>query len=265
MLLESWTVGLCGNTAAPLRRVALVNDLQEIEPPALAATRIWLERAVIGLNLCPFAKAVHGKRQIRWVLAEEAEPERLLERLAEECALLVRSDPEAIDTTLIVAPQAPAAFARFNRLLGVAEDLMAEMQLEGVLQLAAFHPQWRFAGSRAGDVANASNRAPFPTFHLLREASVERAVAAVPDAHDIWGRNVKTLQALGPDGWQALSLAWTGEGPTDDALTPERAARGRSGRPTAPPSSAQSRPPASARPAAGPAAAPTAGRRSRGR
>jgi uncharacterized protein len=254
-----------------LRRVAAVHDPSNSEPAAvvaeLAATRAWLEGAVIGLNLCPFAKAVHAKGQIRWVLADESEPEALLHRLADECALLVRSDAELIDTTLIVAPHAPAAFAAFNRLLGVAEALMADMQLDGVLQLAAFHPQWRFAGSRADDLANASNRSPLPTLHLLREASVERGVDAVPDAHDIWGRNVQTLNGLGAAGWQALASGWnsTESRNLDEAIKPRRAARAQPGPPPAPASSARSARPTTATPPAAPAAAPASARRNRGR
>jgi hypothetical protein len=224
----------------------------------LEATRRWLEAAVIGLNLCPFAKAVHGKGQIRWVLALEAEPAALLERLAEEAVRLARSAPDAIDTTLIVAPNAPAAFAPFHRLVGLGEALLDPLGLAGVLQLAAFHPRWRFAGSRAADIANATNRAPHPTLHLLREASVSRATAAVPDAEAIWGRNVATLEALGPDGWKRLAREWT-------EVSPFRAGSAAPAPPPAPTSSARSHRPASARPKAAPTKARASGRRNPGR
>jgi hypothetical protein len=236
----------------------------DVRADPLDATQRWLEAAVIGLNLCPFAKAVQAKGQIRWVLAEAAGAEPLLEGLAEEALRLARSEPEAIDTTLIVARNAPAAFGGahgFLRIVEAGEGLLEALGLSGVLQLAAFHPRWRFAGVRADDIANASNRAPYPTLHLLREASVARAAAAVPDAEAIWGRNVQTLRALGPAGWQALAAGWTGA----DRLTPGRPTTAEPGPPPGPTSSARSGRRGSARPPASPATAPAAGRRSRGR
>lgn len=230
----------------------------------LRATQRWLDAAVIGLNLCPFAKAVQAKGQIRWVLAEAAGAEPLLELLAEEALRLARSEPAAVDTTLIVAPDAPVAFGGvrgFLRIVEAGEGLLEALGLSGVLQLAAFHPRWRFAGARAGDIANASNRAPYPTLHLLREASVTRAAAAYPDAEAIWGRNVQTLRALGPAGWQALAAGWAGA----DPLTPDRPTTAAPGPRPGPTSSARSGRPGSARPPASPAKAPPAGSRSRAR
>lgn len=233
---------------------------------AVEATRRWLDAAVIGLNLCPFAKAVHAKGQIRWALADESEPQALLERLAEEALRLVRSEPEAVDTTLIVAPNAPAAFggARgFQRIVEAGEALLESLGLEGVLQLAAFHPHWRFAGVRADDIANASNRAPFPTLHLLREASVSRATAAYPDAEAVWGRNVQTLRSLGAEGWQALAANWGA--PAQTAVKRRRPTTAETAPRPAATSSTRSGRPASARPPASTAKAPAAARRSRGR
>jgi hypothetical protein len=171
---------------------------------ALDDTRRWLERAVIGLNLCPFAKAVHGKAQIRWVLSRARTPEGLLRVLLQELQHLAAADPTQVDTTLIVHPQVLQDFRDFNRFLGVAEAALAELGLEGVIQIASFHPQYRFAGTRASDITNATNRSPHPTLHLLREASISRAVAAFPDAEAIFGRNIETLRALGPAGWRRL-------------------------------------------------------------
>ncbi|MFM7505508.1 MAG: DUF1415 domain-containing protein [Rubrivivax sp.] len=172
--------------------------------PALEATRRWLERAVIGLNLCPFAKAVHAKGLIRWVESPAATPAALLEQLVDELRALADADADLVDTTLIVAPHALPRFDDFNRFLGLADHALAHLGLQGTLQVAAFHPQWVFDGTAADDIANHSNRAPHPTLHLLREASVARAVAAYPDAEAIYGRNIATLRRLGPAGWRAL-------------------------------------------------------------
>ena len=171
---------------------------------ALEETTTWLENAVIGLNLCPFAKAVHSKGQIRWVLSDATEPMALLELLVHELQHLAAADPESVDTTLIVHPQVMQDFMDFNDFLGVAEAALAELNLDGVLQIASFHPQFQFAGTDIDDITNATNRSPYPTLHLLREDSVERAVAAFPAAEDIFQRNINTLQRLGPEGWTQL-------------------------------------------------------------
>ena len=175
-------------------------------PDAIAATQRWLERAVIGLNLCPFAKAVHTKGRIRWVLCDAQDTEALLRCLVDELLLLAAADPADIDTTLIVQPQVLADFLDYNDFLDVADAALAELALDGVLQIASFHPDYRFAGSGPDDVANCSNRSPFPTLHLLREDSIDAAVASVPDAADIYERNAATLERLGWDGWNALGV-----------------------------------------------------------
>lgn len=171
---------------------------------ALKDTERWLERAVIGLNLCPFAKAVHGKGQIRWVLSRSRTPEGLLQTLLHELQWLAAARPDETDTTLIVHPQVLQRFADFNRFLGVADAAVHELGLEGVIQIASFHPQYRFAGTTAGDITNTTNRSPHPTLHLLREASIGRAVAAFPDPEAIFGRNQATLRQLGAAGWRKL-------------------------------------------------------------
>jgi uncharacterized protein len=167
-------------------------------------TRDWLEKAVIGLNLCPFAKAVHVKGQIRWALSAATEPEALLAELVAELQHLAAADPDEIDTTLLVHPQVLQDFADFNDFLGVAEAALEELGLDGTLQIASFHPQYRFAGTRANDMGNHSNRSPFPTLHLLRESSIDRAVAAYPEAEAIYERNIETLCRLGAAGWRKL-------------------------------------------------------------
>jgi uncharacterized protein len=170
----------------------------------LSATRQWLERAVIGLNLCPFAKAVHVKQQIRWVVSDVGDEAALLEILRTELALLHDTDPQTVDTTLLIHPHALQDFFAYNDFLSMADALLQEMALEGVLQIASFHPQYQFAGTAADDVTNNTNRSPYPMLHLLREDSVARAVAATPDAADIYTRNMHTLRRLGQAGWLAL-------------------------------------------------------------
>jgi len=170
----------------------------------IADTQRWLERAVIGLNLCPFAKAVHAKGQIRWVLSDASTPQALLAELGEELALLRDADPEAVDTTLIVHPQVLQDFVDYNDFLGDADALVEAMDLDGVLQVASFHPQYQFADSGPDDIENYTNRSPYPTLHLLREDSVSRAVEAFPDPDVIVERNVETLRKLGREGWEKL-------------------------------------------------------------
>ncbi len=170
----------------------------------IAATRHWLEKAVIGLNLCPFAKAVHAKRQVRYVLSEATTPAALLEQLDAELRLLQASDPAAVDTTLLVHPHVLGDFYDFNDFLGLAEARVAELGLEGELQVASFHPDYRFAGTSEDEMGNYTNRSPHPTLHLLREASIDRAVAAYPDPDVIVERNIATLEALGLEGWRTL-------------------------------------------------------------
>ncbi len=159
---------------------------------------------MIGLNLCPFAKAVHSKGLIRWVLSEATSPEALLAELTRELQHLAEADPTEVDTTVLVHPQALLDFHDFNDFLGVAEDTLAEMKLDGVLQIASFHPQYQFAGTEPDDITNFSNRSPHPTLHLLREDSVERAVAAFPEAEAIYEKNIETMQRLGLTGWRRL-------------------------------------------------------------
>jgi hypothetical protein len=173
-------------------------------PTALAQTRAWLEHAVIGLNLCPFAKAVHAKGQVRYVVSDATEPEALLAQLLDEMQRLVAADPAEVDTTLVIHPQVLNDFHDFNDFLGLAEDALADAGLDGVLQIASFHPDFQFAGTEASDIGNATNRAPYPTLHLLREASVDRAVAAFPEADTIYEANIETMERLGAEGWAAL-------------------------------------------------------------
>ena len=181
-----------------------------IESPAqdpITATRHWLERAVIGLNLCPFAKSVYVKQQVRFVLSDASTPEALLEQLAEELLLLRDTPASEIDTTLLVHPDVLQDFLDYNDFLDNADAAVEALDLGGILQVASFHPAYQFAGTAPQDISNYTNRAPYPTLHLLREDSVSRAVAAFPEADSIVDRNIETLDKLGIEGWEKLFSA----------------------------------------------------------
>lgn len=170
-------------------------------------TTAWLERAVIGLNLCPFAKAVHVKGQIRYVVSEAGHVDALIEDLIDELEKLASAKPEEIDTTLLIHPHVMQDFLDYNDFLDIADAVVEEMKLAGIIQIASFHPQYQFAGTAIDDITNYTNRSPYPTLHLLREESVERAVAAFPEAADIFEKNIATLKTLGREGWENLMAA----------------------------------------------------------
>ena len=172
----------------------------------IAATVRWLEKAVIGLNLCPFAKAVHVKKQVRYVVSPATTPEALLEQLMDELQYLSDADPEQVDTTLLIHPFVMTDFLDYNEFLDVADAAVEDMQLDGELQVASFHPDYQFADTDQNDISNYTNRAPYPILQLLREESIERAVDAFPDAADIFEKNIETMRALGHDGWDALDV-----------------------------------------------------------
>lgn len=175
-------------------------------PQAEADTRRWLERAVIGLNLCPFAKAVHVKAQIHYAVYLPTEEAGLIDVLLSEANALAALDATVRDTTLLIAPNTLADFLDFNDFTARAERRLARAGFDGVFQLASFHPRFQFGGTEADDIGNATNRAPYPTLHLLREDSVSRAVEAFPEAEAIFERNIDTLEALGAAGWAALDV-----------------------------------------------------------
>ena len=176
-------------------------------------TRRWLERAVIGLNLCPFAKAVHVKQQIHYALSQARGVNELREELGTQLRELVKLNADVRETTLLIVPTVLRNFLDFNDFLAEAEEVLIGLDLEGVIQIASFHPDYQFAGTRADDITNFTNRSPYPTLHLLREASIDRAVEAFPDPQAIFETNMQTLENLGPAGWTALDV-----GPTQ---TPE--------------------------------------------
>lgn len=172
----------------------------------IAATRIWLEKAVIGLNLCPFAKAVYVKNQVRFVVSEARNLDRLLDDLDRELLHLAQADPAETDTTLLIHPWVLNDFLDFNDFLDLADGVVVEHGLDGVLQIASFHPDYQFADTEPDDIGNYSNRSPYPMLHLLREESLDKAVTAFPEAADIFERNIAALEALGLAGWQALDI-----------------------------------------------------------
>jgi hypothetical protein len=170
-------------------------------------TRAWLRRCVVGLNLCPFAKAPMAKDQIRYVVSEARDTEALLAALCEQLHALARADPQQHETTLLIHPGVLGDFAQYNDFLDVADAALQALGYEGVLQVASFHPDYCFAGCASEDLGNATNRSPYPTLHLLREAAIDRAVAAWPDTDAIFEANIATLERLGSQGWAELQRA----------------------------------------------------------
>lgn len=164
----------------------------------------WFEGAVLGLNLCPFAHAVHRRGQIQWVVSAARTRQALAEELALQALWLARSAPQAHDTTVLVHPHVLKSFKAYLDFLPLADEVLRSLGLRGVLQIASFHPHYRFGELSAGDAGHRSNRSPYPMLHLLRESSVARAVASVGDTADICQRNIETLRALGNTGWQQL-------------------------------------------------------------
>ena len=175
---------------------------------AIAETRAWVRRAVIGLNLCPFARAVDAKDQIRYVFSDATDPETLLATLVVELQRLADTDPALVDTTMLIHPRVLGDFEDFNDFLELADAAVEDLDLDGVLQVASFHPRFQFADTEPDDVTNATNRSPYPTLHLLREDSVDRAVAAFPEAEAIFERNMETLEKLGATGWADVKKRW---------------------------------------------------------
>ncbi|MET3105769.1 hypothetical protein AAKU58_000582 [Oxalobacteraceae bacterium GrIS 1.18] len=170
----------------------------------LTATQAWLEKAVIGLNLCPFAKAVHIKKQIRYTISAADNVRDLHADLLKEIEFLLEADPEKLETTLLIHPQVLNDFLDFNDFLDVADALLVDLNADGILQIASFHPNYQFFGTESDDIENYTNRAPYPTLHLIRESSIERAIASYPDTDEIYQKNIDTLKRLGLAGWQNL-------------------------------------------------------------
>jgi hypothetical protein len=171
---------------------------------AVAATRLWLQKAVIGLELCPFAAAVYANERIRYSVSDQHSAVGLREDLSAELQFLHDTDAQQCETTLLIHPRALQEFSDYNEFLSEADAAVAEMGFEGELQIASFHPAYQFHGTAPQAVENCTNRSPYPMLHLLREASIERAVATYPGVDEIYSRNLRTLRRLGTAGWQRL-------------------------------------------------------------
>ncbi|PQA85182.1 DUF1415 domain-containing protein [Limnohabitans sp. TS-CS-82] len=177
------------------------------ERTAIEDTQKWLLEAVVGLNLCPFAKSVVVKDMVRYRVCASAEPADVLAMLREELQHLAEADPDKLDTTLLIAPNALPDFLDFNDFLADCDEVLMDLELDGVLQVADFHPLYQFGGTEVEDIENFTNRTPYPTLHLLREASIDKAVEAYPDASLIFERNIEVLNKLGHEGWSKLGIA----------------------------------------------------------
>ncbi|MFO0822446.1 MAG: DUF1415 domain-containing protein [Gemmataceae bacterium] len=160
-------------------------------------TRRWIADVVIGLNLCPFARRVFEGRLIHYVVTDVADAESLREVLTQELRSLANTPPEQVETAFVIHPRALADFRDYNDFVVETEDLIAELHLEGVIQIASFHPQYQFAGTRANDVENYTNRSPYPMLHLLREDSISKVNDDPEKLADIPQRNIETLRRLG--------------------------------------------------------------------
>jgi hypothetical protein len=186
--------------------------MTEIFPQPLieiADTVRWLERAVIGLNLCPFAKAPHVKGQIHYAVSEAKGLEGLRDELIEQLQALAAMPAEERETVLLIVPHMLRDFLDFNDFLDEADGVLQELDLEGEFQIASFHPDFQFADTEPDDITNFTNRSPYPTLHLIREASIDRAVEAFPEAEMIYETNMATMEKLGLDGWTKLDVGPT--------------------------------------------------------
>ncbi|ASK28410.1 DUF1415 domain-containing protein [Neisseria chenwenguii] len=169
-------------------------------------TQQWLEKAVIGLNLCPFAKAPHAKNLVRIQVSQARHPDAFLEDLDRELQLLGETPADELETTLLVHPALFAGFLEFNDMLDLADQAVIDNGLEGVIQIAPFHPDFQFAGTESDDIGNYTNRSPYPTLHLIRENSIAKAAQAFPDASAIFDRNIALLEKMGKAGWDKLDI-----------------------------------------------------------
>jgi hypothetical protein len=186
------------------RRSVEPRAIGESAAHVIAETRHWVEKAVIGLRLCPFAATPYLRGQVRYRVSEQATAPELAEDLAEELKYLAATDPEVCETSLLIHPYVLRDFLDYNQFLDQADATVASLGLEGELQIASFHPAYQFAGSAPDDIENYSNRSPYPMLHILREASVQRATMTFPEVHEVGNRNMATLRALGDAGWREL-------------------------------------------------------------
>lgn len=160
---------------------------------------------MIGLNLCPFARAPYIKGRVRIHVSSATSEDELVADLAAELGVLAAADVDAIETTLLIHPHVLQDFHDFNDFLEIAEATVTALGLEGELQVASFHPDYQFADTAPDAIENCTNRSPYPTLHLLRESSIDRAIEVIEDTDEIYRRNIETLRALGWEGWNKLA------------------------------------------------------------
>lgn len=169
------------------------------EEHTIAATKEWLEQFVIKHNLCPFATKPFRENKIRYVSNAVSSEEELAAKLIDEIILLNAAAAQDIETSLVITPGILTDFLDYNQFLDIADAILAELNVEGVIQIASFHPDYQFADLASEDVRNYTNRSPYPMFHLIREDSIEKA-RAMMDTEAIPDRNMQLLLKLGIEG-----------------------------------------------------------------
>ena len=170
----------------------------------LALSRRWVERVVVGLGLCPFAARPMARDVVRFALSPGADSDSIFAGCLDEALRLTSEPAETLETTLYVVPAGLERFDDYLDMLWTLEAAFAQAGLEGVLQLASFHPDYCFEGVHQDDPANWTNRSPLPMFHLIREEQLERALAHFPDAEGVPGRNIALLRGMGSARIKAL-------------------------------------------------------------
>lgn len=186
--------------------MVIAMNTQQNQDEIIEQTRLWLEKAVIGLNLCPFAKAPFVKGLVRIVVSHAKHLDGFLEDLDRELQKLAQTPAEELETTLLVSPTLFADFFQFNDMLDIADAALLDNEVEGIIQIAPFHPDFQFDGTDKEDIGNYTNRSPYPTLHLIREQSIEKAAQTFPDPAVIYERNIRVLETLGQEGWQKLGM-----------------------------------------------------------
>lgn len=167
-----------------------------------SSVRRWVETVVVELNLCPFAKRELVNDRVRFTVADASTETALLIALESELELLTRDS--AVETTMLIHPDVLTDFSDYNQFLDLADGLLTQMDLEGVFQIASFHPDYQFADTEVDDPENFTNRSPYPVLHILREESLERAVASMPDIDQVPVRNIATMNSIGAERLRAL-------------------------------------------------------------
>ncbi|MFT5323627.1 MAG: hypothetical protein ACI8P0_001477 [Planctomycetaceae bacterium] len=166
--------------------------------------REWVEQAVLGLGLCPFAGEHWHAGRVRLVVTEATSEEEVLEALRVEVQLLEKADPAVTETTLLIVVNLLREFGDYNEFIGTVDELGERLGWTGHFQIASFHPDYQFAGTRPDDPENLTNRSPYPLLHVLRESTVTRVLADSPDPDQIPLTNIATLRGLSDERRQAI-------------------------------------------------------------